>query len=300
MPELPEVEFYRRLAEKALGRTIAEVEAPDAWYLKRGLDAAGVTAALTGRSFTSARRIGKLLLLDTSDGGPTLGLRFGMSGKLVVDGTAGIDDLIYSSNLALEKWDRFGLRFADGGDLRMRDSRRLGGVELDPDEDRLGHDALAITPGALERALQSDAPLKARLMDQARVAGVGNLIADEALWRAGLDPARPARSLDANELRRLHRHLRRTLDDFLTRGGSHTGDLLPHRRPGGTCPKGRNASDPSHGRRAHDVVVSEAPGVRVAPSRGAGRRAHEVPGRDLMFANRTSAPTSPRELPDWG
>jgi formamidopyrimidine-DNA glycosylase len=160
-----------------------------------------------------------------------------MSGKLVVDGTGGVDDLIYASNLALEKWDRFGVRFGDGGDLRMRDSRRLGGVELDPDEDRLGHDALTITPGALERALQSSAPLKARLMDQGRVAGVGNLIADEALWRAGLDPTRPARSLDKNEVRRLHRHLRRTLDDFLARGGSHTGALLPHRRPGGACPK---------------------------------------------------------------
>jgi formamidopyrimidine-DNA glycosylase len=245
VPELPEVEFYRRLAEQALGRTIAAVEAPDAWYLKRGLDAPTVTAALTGHSFTAARRIGKLLLLDVSDGAfgragggaPTLGLRFGMSGKLVVDGMAGIDDLVYSSNLALEKWDRFGVRFADGGDLRMRDPRRLGGVELDPDEARLGRDALTITPSGLARALQSDAPLKARLMDQARVAGVGNLIADEVLWRAALDPARPARSLDAKEVRRLHRHLRRTVDDFLVRGGSHTGDLLPHRRHGGTCPK---------------------------------------------------------------
>ena len=69
-------------------------------------------------AFTAARRLGKLLLLDTSDDGPVLGSRFGMSGKLVVDGTAGIDDLIYSSNLALEKWDRFAVQFTDGGDLR--------------------------------------------------------------------------------------------------------------------------------------------------------------------------------------
>ena len=237
MPEMVEVEYYRRLAEKALDRPIAQVAAPDAWYLKRGLTKRAVTAALKGRTFFAARRIGKLLLLDTSGGGPTLGLRFGMSGKLVVDGTAGIDDLIYSSNLALQKWDRFGVRFADGGDLVMRDPRRLGGVELDPDEDRLGHDASMVTQAGLRRALDSKAPLKARLMDQARLAGVGNLIADETLWRAGLDPARPAHSLDANELRRLHRHLRRTVDDLLVRGGSHTGDFLPHRRAGGTCPK---------------------------------------------------------------
>jgi len=232
-----EVEYYRRLAEDALGRTIAKVSAPDAWYLKRGLTKRAVTAALLGRTFVAARRIGKLLLLELSDGAPTLGLRFGMSGKLVVDGRAGIDDLIYSSNRALQRWDRFGVRFEDGGDLVMRDPRRLGGVELDPAEDRLGHDASVVTPGALRHALDSKAPLKARLMDQAHLAGVGNLIADETLWRAGLDPARPAQSLDANELRRLHRHLRRTVDDLLARGGSHTGDFLPHRRPGGTCPK---------------------------------------------------------------
>ena len=81
------------------------------------------------------------------------------------------------------------------------------------------------------------APLKARLLDQGRIAGVGNLIADEVLWRAGLDPTRPAASLDANELRRLHRHLHRTVGDLIERGGTHTIDLLPHRVPGGMCPR---------------------------------------------------------------
>lgn len=79
--------------------------------------------------------------------------------------------------------------------------------------------------------------MKARLLDQARVAGVGNLIADEVLWRAGIDPGREAGSLTAAELRRLHRHLRATLDDLLERGGSHTGDVYRSRTPGGTCPK---------------------------------------------------------------
>src|SRR5437867_5183463 len=152
MPELPEVEVYRRLAERALGREIASVDAPDAWYLKRGLDAATVNAALVGRSFTAARRTGKLLLLDTGDG-PVLGLRFGMSGRLLVDGTAAVDNLVYASNRELEKWDRFAVRFADGGDLRVRDPRRLGGVELDPDEARLGPDARSITPARLGAAL---------------------------------------------------------------------------------------------------------------------------------------------------
>jgi formamidopyrimidine-DNA glycosylase len=237
VPELAEVEAYRRLAEAVVGRTVREVLAPDAWYLKRGLTPQAVRAALRGRRLDGVRRIGKLLLVDT-EGGPVLGLRFGMSGRLVVDGRVGVDDLVYSSNREVGAWDRFTLRFDDGGDLRMRDARRLGGVELDPDESRLGPDALTVGAAGLRRALAASyAPLKARLMDQARLAGVGNLAADELLWRAGLDPARAAASLTPAELRRLHHHLRGTLADLVARGGSHTGDLMVQRRPGGICPR---------------------------------------------------------------
>ena len=240
MPELVEVEAYRRLADTVVGRRVAEVVAPDAWYLKRGLEQATVGWVLTGATVTGTRRIGKLLLLDLDGDRPVLGLRFGMSGRLVVDGRAGVDEFVYAPRLRLDKWDRFGLRFDDGGDLRMQDPRRLGGVELDPPEARLGPDALAVTPSALAAAIghgRSTAPLKARLMDQSRIAGVGNLAADELLWRAGLDPARPAGSLAPNELRRLHRHLRGTMSDLMERGGSHAGDLMAERRVGGVCPK---------------------------------------------------------------
>jgi formamidopyrimidine-DNA glycosylase len=237
MPELPEVEAYRRLAEQALGRPIEAVDAPDAWYLKRGLDAAALAGALVGDEFIAARRIGKLLLLDAA-GGPTVGLRFGMTGRLLVDGSAGVDALLYSSNRSLRQYERLLIRFADGGDLRVSDPRRLGGVELDPDEGTMGVDALTIGASALKHSLErSNSPLKARLMDQAHVAGVGNLIADETLWRAGLNPERPASSLTPAEHRRLHRHLTATLEDLITRGGSHTGDLMPARVRGGTCPK---------------------------------------------------------------
>jgi formamidopyrimidine-DNA glycosylase len=238
VPELPEVEAYRRLAEQALGRRIAGVDAPDAWYLKRGADSETLRAALTGRSFVAARRIGKLLLLDVSDDGPVLGLRFGMTGRLLVDGAAGVDRLLYSSTQELERFDRFMVRFADGGDLRMRDPRRLGGVELDPDESRLGPDALTVSPAALRGLLAgSEAPLKARLMDQARLAGVGNLIADETLWRAGLAPGRPAGSLTRAEANRLQKLLVATVRDLIDKGGSHAGDFLPARERGGVCPR---------------------------------------------------------------
>ena len=94
MPELPEVESYRRLAERlALDRRIDGVDGGDAWYLKGATTELGLIAALVGRRFVAARRRGKLLLLDTDGGGPVLGLRFGMSGRLVVDGVVGIDEL---------------------------------------------------------------------------------------------------------------------------------------------------------------------------------------------------------------
>ncbi len=230
--------MYRQTALRALDREIVGVHAPDAWYLKRGLTAPVVVAALTGRRLVGARRIGKEVLLDTSDEGPVLGLHFGMSGRLLVDGHAAIDKLEYVSGNERPAWDRFGLRFADGGDLVMRDARRLGAVELDPDEGRWGVDAGSVRPAQLRDVLAgSAAPLKARLMDQSRLAGIGNLLVDETLWRAGLDPAREAGSLDAAELRRLHRHLRSTLDELMARGGSHTGDLHHARERGSVCPR---------------------------------------------------------------
>ena len=237
MPEMLEVEEYRRLAARTLDRTIVGVHAPDTWFLKGGLTPEAVTDALMGRSFIADRRIGKLLLLDVA-GGPTLGLRFGMTGRLLVDGHAAIERLEYSSDRNDAKWDRFGVDFDDGGSMRLRDPRRLGGVELDPDERRLGIDAAAIGAAQLRDLLAgSDAPLKARLLDQARIAGIGNLLVDEMLWRAGLDPARPAASLGPAEARRLHRHLRATLDELGARGGSHMGDLQEMRSRDGVCPR---------------------------------------------------------------
>jgi formamidopyrimidine-DNA glycosylase len=236
-----EVEAYRALAERAaLGRPVGLVETPDPWYLKRGLVPAALEV-LVGCRLTAARRRGKLLLLATAGpdavAGPVLGLRFGMSGRLVVDGAAGVAELRHSTDAPLARYDRFGLVFSDGGHLRLRDPRRLGGVQLDPSEADLGPDAGAVTLAQLRGALAgSRAPLKTRLMDQSRLAGVGNLIADEVLWRAGLSPLRPAGSLSPAELRRLHRHLRAAVVDLSGRGGSHLGDLMGERRPGGTCP----------------------------------------------------------------
>jgi formamidopyrimidine-DNA glycosylase len=236
VPELLEIEVYRGLAERAVGCTIATVHADDAWYLKGGLTAEELQASITGETIVAARRHGKLLLLETS--GPVLGLRFGMTGRLLVDGTAGIERLEYSSDRDLAVWDRFGLDFTDGGVLAIRDPRRLGGVELDPDLGRLGPDAAALGVDDLEAVLgRSTVALKARLLDQARVAGLGNLLVDDVLWRAGLDPARAAGRLDGEEVAVLADAIATTLDELGRRGGSHTGELQPERHRDGHCPR---------------------------------------------------------------
>lgn len=234
MPELLEVESYRRLAEAVVGRTISAVDAPDAWFVKGG-EPAELEAALPGRRVAAVRRRGKLLVLDLDDG-TRLGLRFGMTGRLLVDGAASIERLEYSSGRDEPAWDRFGLRFGDGTELRIRDPRRLGGVSLDPDEDRLGPDALVVTRDELATALgSSTAPLKARLLDQARLAGVGNLLADEALWLAKINPAQRVNELSRPQVDRLFRAVRRAIDSASADGGVHTLSVVPSRKANGVC-----------------------------------------------------------------
>ena len=236
MPEIIEVESYRRAISATEGRTITRVHAPDEWFAKGDTTTDALRLELTGARIEKARRVGKLVVIETD--GPRLGLRFGMTGKIVVDGAMPIDHLLYDSPRHEPAWDRFGLEFEGGGAMVLRDPRRLGGVQLDPDEQVLGPDALSLTLGQLRKAVAgSTVALKARLLDQRRVAGLGNLLVDEALWRARLSPVREARSLDASESARLHRAIRTTLRVLGQRGGSHTGDLQPGRERGGCCPR---------------------------------------------------------------
>jgi formamidopyrimidine-DNA glycosylase len=81
------------------------------------------------------------------------------------------------------------------------------------------------------------APIKARLMDQSVVAGIGNLLADEILWRARLHPRRPAGELTTEELDRLRREVRAAMRSAIRRGGAHTGDVIAARRRGAPCPR---------------------------------------------------------------
>ena len=235
MPELPEVERARALiAERALGRTIAEVDDSDA-YVCRPHQPGEIASALTGLRLVEANRRGKSMWIDT-EGGPVLGLHLGMAGRIVVDDASAGDPANYDDSPAL--WDRFTLRFDDGGRLVLRDKRRLGRAVLNPDLAGLGPDAAEVTRDAFrERVGAGIAPLKARIMDQSVIAGVGNLLADEALWRARLSPLRPAGDLGDDELDRLRREVRAATRSAIRKGGVHTGDVIPARVRGGRCPR---------------------------------------------------------------
>jgi len=118
------------------------------------------------------------------------------------------------------------------------DPRRLGRVRLNPPDEQLGPDAQLITPAQFRAVLAaSTAPVKARIMDQHRIAGIGNLLADEILWRARIHPARISSSLTLLEQRRLVRASRDAIRTALRDGGVHELEIIPYRRRGCTCPR---------------------------------------------------------------
>jgi formamidopyrimidine-DNA glycosylase len=255
MPELPEVELARATIERAaLGRRISDVDDADT-YECRPHSPGEIRDALVGRSLTGAFRRGKTMWCETSGAGrsrtpgPVLGLHLGMSGRIVVSdptgaSTEGGDWLGGRYGSAAEQecrnpaWDRFTIVFTDGGSLRLFDKRRLGRVRLDPDLDALGPDAEQIGVAEFrDRVGRGTTAVKARLLDQSVLAGVGNLLADETLWQAGLDPRRRVDEIGHDGLTDLHRALRRATKAAIRKGGVHTGEVISSRRTGGHCPR---------------------------------------------------------------
>jgi formamidopyrimidine-DNA glycosylase len=223
MPELPEAERARQQIERALGREIVAVDDSDS-YVCRPHAPGELAAALVGRRLTSAHRRGKFLWAET-DGGPDLGLHLGMAGRIVLDEPA-------------IGWDRFALEFADGGRMALRDKRRLGRAVIEPDFAHVGPDAADVSRDVFRKRVgRGTIAIKARLLDQKAIAGVGNLLADEALWRARLHPRRPAGELSTEELDLLRRTIRAATREAIRKGGVHTGTFVAHRRPDDHCPR---------------------------------------------------------------
>ncbi|MEU2286625.1 DNA-formamidopyrimidine glycosylase family protein [Streptomyces sp. NPDC013178] len=236
MPELPDVEGFRKVLEScAKGRVIQRVDVRDTGVL-HGVSAPRLRSALEGRRFTEPERRGKWLLART--GGPTLLLHFGMTGQLVCGAP---DD-------ALAPHDRVLFTVGRERQLRYRDQRKLQGLWLADDDTevarllgRQGPDALAVDREEFEAALSSRrGSLKAALTDQSVLAGLGNLLADEILWRARLRPGGRTSELTDADRRRLYTQMRRTLRSAVTAGCVPPRDswLTGHRDdPDPACPR---------------------------------------------------------------
>lgn len=250
MPELPEVEIIRRYLDEQLpGRTIACVDILLARQLKHPAPEA-FQSLVAGKRMAGVRRRGKYLLLDLKDGS-TIVFHLRMTGSLVYD----------ASGRQRDAYARMVFRLADGGALRFSDIRTFGcvygfaaGEEIAvPGLQSLGPEPLSddFTSSYLAAALKGrKQPVKSFLLDQRRIAGLGNIYADEALFLAGIDPRRAAGSLSAQECRRLKEAIRKVLCEGIADGGTtfrdyrngagesghHQEHLYVYHREGKPCP----------------------------------------------------------------
>ncbi len=223
MPELPEVETIRRGLERELkGRRIEGVDWRPAKL--RGGKSPRPLEELEGQRVKALRRHGKFLLWDLSGGGTFLA-HLGMTGKF----------LFAEPGEPTRPHTHLSLSLDNERELRFSDPRRFGLLKLYPkgagipDLEHYGMDALdpAFTPEALGAMLaSSSAPLKAFLLDQTWIAGVGNIYACEALWRAGLSPRRKARTTPKAKVAPLHKGILGALNDSLAAGGSSFNDYV--------------------------------------------------------------------------
>lgn len=236
MPELPEVEtIARQLRGLVVDRTISEFESR--WVrLTEPEPAEVVGARLRGRRISDVRRRGKFVVFDL-DGGEALVVSLRMTGKLLY-GVADVD----------ERYVRGEIRFADGTAMRFSDTRKFGrmavidAATLEGAEPRrpkmplhasLGQEPLArgFTVAWLRALLRRRprAAIKVLLLDQRAIAGIGNIYAIEALWRARIHPLRKAGSLRTAEIARLHEAIRRALRKGIRLGGASPSDYVDAR-----------------------------------------------------------------------
>jgi formamidopyrimidine-DNA glycosylase len=231
MPELPEVESVRRQLEPTLvGRRFERVSIDDP-RLVRPYEPAEVAAELEGEHVVAVERRGKYLVVRFESGRVLL-IHLRMTGSLLSAASGSLPD---------DPHRRAVVNLDDGSDVAYRDVRRFGTwLVLEPGEAepylaaRVGDEPLDVlfTAARLgERLAGRRTSLKAALLDQRTLAGMGNIYVDEALWRARLNPLRPASGLDRNELRRLHRGIRAALEHGLARQGS---TLRDYRLPDGS------------------------------------------------------------------
>jgi formamidopyrimidine-DNA glycosylase len=227
VPELPEVETVRQgLAKWVSGRTIRTVEVHHPRAIRRHLPGdAHFIAMLTGRTVLDASRRGKYLWLPLDSGDAIIG-HLGMSGQLLMQ-PADAED---------EKHLRVRFTFTDDGpELRFVDQRTFGGLSVSEDGAELPHEISHIARDPIDPLFDDEAfiarwrgrhtEVKRALLDQTLISGVGNIYADEVLWRARLHGARPTDQMTKPAVRRLLGHVRDVLGEAIVAGGTSFDEL---------------------------------------------------------------------------
>lgn len=234
VPEILEVEMFRRAASLVIGRTVKSVTATDRIVVPEP----AVVRSLEGRRITDVTRRGKMMTIHAGPARDPLAVdvHFGMSGRIIVDGSSPIGELAYGASDDA-KWIRFALHFGKG-EMLLSDPRRFARVQPSSAWAGLGPDAFDVTKrDFVDRVGARKAPLKAVLLDQSVLAGLGNMLVDEILLRAELDPRRPVNTVSPADLGKVHTMMRRVLPELARKGGSHAGRLSAELRyPGAACP----------------------------------------------------------------
>jgi formamidopyrimidine-DNA glycosylase len=259
VPELPEVEITRRHLETALvGRVLTQVEVNHLRTARHNASPEEVVSRLTGRRVESVDRHGKFLEVALDDG-QTMVAHLGMSGRWSVDGDEEIPHTHFVGTLD------------DGVVVKFIDPRTFGFVAVYDEDDiaasglsRLGPDAWADPPdvsGLADRLAGRKAPIKALLLDQRPIAGLGNIYADEVLFLAGVHPLTPGGELDEDDLEMLLEAVRDVLGAAIASGGTTLDDLaylLPDGRAGDNLPRLR-----VYGRQEEECLTCGTPIERV-------------------------------------
>lgn len=217
MPELPEVETIAEQLRRALTRRIVKsVDIRRADYVRLGIDE--LAMSLPGRRFERIERFGKRIIIHLAPAG-AIGLHLGMSGRVTLESP---DSPALPHTHVTIRFDRL------AREMRIRDPRRFGGVWYCPTGaipdvphmGRLGPDALTVDAAMLKTIVARRRQIKALLMDQRLISGLGNIYCDEALHAAGIHPLATAANIDARRLTRLAGSIRRTLARAVEHGGS--------------------------------------------------------------------------------
>jgi formamidopyrimidine-DNA glycosylase len=294
MPELPEVEtVVRGLRASLPGRRIVSVRLGKTDFID---DPAALDEQLPGRRILAVGRIGKFICIELTapdaDAAEKqlpadlhLLVHLGMTGRLAVR----------SPNEPVAPHTHVFFELDDGNELRYTDIRRFGrmllvpGDELGEFQSRLGQDALLVSARELARELHGRrARIKAVLLDQKSLRGMGNIYTDESLWRARIHPARLAASLSAQEVARLHQAMVHVLRSAIKLGGSSISDFLDAEGKSGSYQMRHRV----YGREGEKCFRC---GARIRRIIVAGRSSHFCPRcQPAPRARRESAPKSRR------